>query len=77
MKEQLAREEALLHVVDLKYNIPAATAIRQLRSWYDQPLPDKLPEKFVWVNFVWPRSGEIDLTKYWKEIDARWTKPYL
>lgn len=81
MMTRLARELALLYAVEAAYKIPAAPVVRQLITDGERPLPDVIPLPPQWVEFTWPKSGEVNLMNYWRGVDRergnRWTGPYL
>lgn len=74
-------ELALLREVEDRYKIPAAPVARQLLADSERSLPDVIPLPPQWVEFEWPRSGEVSLVNYWREVDrergAKWMGPYL
>lgn len=69
MTVNLSEEFRLLYRTENDYKLPAAPICRQLAAWWYQPLPDLLPPKPRQVAFTWPASGEIDLTRYWQDVD--------
>lgn len=81
MTTRLAHELALLYAVEAAYKIPAAPVVRQLVADDERPLPDVIPPPPQWVEFEWPRFGEVNLITYWREIDrergTKWMGPYL
>lgn len=75
-KKRLAREIALLHVVDLTYGIPAAPVTKQLIAWSDQSLPDQLPPMPKWMKFKWGAITSLDFNDYWRQVDRQqWLQP--
>lgn len=81
MTTRLSRELSLLYAVQAVYGIPAERAARQLVADDERLLPDAIPTPPQWVKFEWPKSGEINLASYWREVDrergAKWMGPHL
>lgn len=81
MSQRLANELALLYAVEAAYKIPAAPVVRQLITDDERPLPDIIPAAPLWVEFEWPKSGELNLASFWREVDrergVKWMGPYL
>lgn len=78
---RLHEELRLLYRAEADYKVPAAPIVRQLIADAERPLPDALPPPPAWTTFQWPRSGEVNLSGYWREVDRKgkidWSGPYL
>lgn len=75
---RLVREIELLQRCEAQFELKAKPIIDQLVADADRLLPDHLPQPPAWIDFEWPRSGEIDLRSHWKLVDRiGWRGEYL
>jgi len=71
MNKRLQNEINLLYRCELSHKLPAAPIIRQLIEDEARPLPDVIPPLPQLVRFEWPRSGAVEFSGYWRELDRR------
>jgi hypothetical protein len=72
MTTRLENEIDLLRKIELAYmEIAAGPIIRQLLTDDARPLPDVVPPQPKWIKFDWPRSNEVNLVNYWRQVDRR------
>lgn len=77
----IGQEVSRLAEVSHQWKIPTTHIAQGLCEWLEQPLPDVIPLPPQWMEFEWPKSGEVNLDSYWREVDrergAKWMGAYL